>query len=170
MTVLPVLLAASELRERYQGGELSGEAGGLGWLWETSRGGAEAGRSGGGGEADHFCLDDDLRSREGGESKAESILGVVGGVVQGVVGVAGWSTIASLGETSRGVSWSFLERLLGEPATSSSDMVEEERQEAQCSEECQVIDDRIEKQGWTPVAAPGLIKHAQFYFRRLDGP
>ena len=122
MTVLPVLLAARELRERYQGGKLSEVYGGLGWLKEARLGGAEAGRGGGGAETGSD-LHDDLRLREGGESKAVSIIGVLGGVSWGVVGVAGWSTIASFGETSKGVS------LLGELATSSSDMVRERRQE-----------------------------------------
>ena len=104
MTVLPVLLAIREFLERYQEGKLSEVAEGLGLLKETSLGGAEAGRGGGGVEADAE-LNDDLRLREGGESKVEFIIGVVGGVSLGVVGVAGWRTIASLGETRRGVSF-----------------------------------------------------------------
>ena len=88
MTVLPVLLAIREFLDRYQGVKLSEPAGGLGWSKATSLGGAENGRGGGrlGVELDLY---DDLRLREGGESKAVSIIGAVGG---GVVGVAGWRT------------------------------------------------------------------------------
>lgn len=129
VTVLPVLLAVNELREAYQEGRLSGVVGQLGRLGETSLGGAEAGRGGGEGEVVLFSWIDDLRSRAGGESRVEFILGVEGGVLQGVVGVAGWSTIASFGETSKGVTWWFLERLLGESVTSVPDMVEEGSQE-----------------------------------------
>lgn len=128
MTVLPVLLAARELREKYQGGKLSVDRE-PGWLREMSLGGAEAGRGGGRGEVDLSASDDDLRLREGGESRAEFILGVAGGVLRGV---AGWSTMEGLGETgSRGVSRCLLERLLREVARSSRDMVKvtEERQE-----------------------------------------
>ena len=88
MTVLPVLLAIREFLEKYQEGKLSEVAEGLGLLKETSFGGAEAGRGGGGVEAD-AGLNDDLRLREGGESKVEFIIGVVGGVLLGTVGVAG---------------------------------------------------------------------------------
>jgi hypothetical protein len=122
VTVLPVLLAARELRERYQG-EKSEAAGELGWLKEGSLGGADAGRGGGRRGAGLFSLSDALRLTEGGESRVEFILGVVGGVWCGVVGVAGWSTIASFGETSIGVGWSFLERFLGEPAMLPRDVV-----------------------------------------------
>lgn len=108
MTVLPVLLAAREFREKYQGGKLS-EVGGR--LKETNPGGAEAGR-GGGAVGARSDSDDDLRLREGGESKAVFI-GEAGGVFWGVVGVAGWTTIASFGETSKGVSWLVLESLRG---------------------------------------------------------
>ena len=129
MTVLPVLLAVSEFRERYQGGELpGGVAGGrLGWLKEVNRGGAEAGRVGGvvGPDSD---LGNGLRLREGGESRAVFI-GVTGGVLWGVVGVAGWTTIARLGETSKGVSWLTLGTFLGGLAMSSPVMVGEQRQE-----------------------------------------
>ena len=124
MTVRPVLLAIRELRERYQEGKLSEVAVGLGWL--MSLGGADAGRGGGGVEAGPDPYDA-LRWREGGESRVVFIIGVVGGVSWGVVGVAGWSTIASPGETSKGVSWLVL-LLLAEPATSSVDMVGEQRQ------------------------------------------
>lgn len=128
--VLPVLLAVNELCERYQEGELFGVVGRLGRLGgETSLGGAEAGRGGGEGEVVLFSWIDDLRPRAGGESRVVFILGVVGGVLHGVVGVAGWSTIASLGETSKGVTWLFLGRLLGESVTSVPDMVEEGSQE-----------------------------------------
>lgn len=123
-TVFPVLLAARELR-RYQRGGFSGVSGELGLL-KTSLGGAEAGRGGRWGEAESFSLNDDLRFKEGGESRAEFIIGVAGGVV---VGVAGWRTIARLGETCKGVSWSLLGRLVEEPARSSADMVGERRQE-----------------------------------------
>jgi hypothetical protein len=112
VTVLPVLLATKEFFERYQGGWLSEVAGGLGWLKETSLGGAEAGR-GGRGSGAGFDLDDDPRLREGGESKAVFMIGVVGGVSWGAVGVAGWRTMVRLGETSKGVS---LLSLLGELA------------------------------------------------------
>ena len=126
MTVLPVLLAIREFFDRYQGVKLSKVAGGLGWLKETSLGGAEAGRDGRGlGEGSD--VDGNPRLREGGESRAVSIIGVVGGVSWGVVGVAGWRTIVSLGKTSKGVSLFSLERLLGGFATSSSDMVGEQR-------------------------------------------
>ena len=87
-----------------------------------SVGGAEAGRGGGGSEAE-LGLDIDLRLREGGESKAVSIIGVVGGVLWGVVGVAGWRTILGPGETSRGAGWSSLWNLLGDLARSSTNMV-----------------------------------------------
>lgn len=127
MTVLPVLLAARELRERYQGGKLS-EVAGRGLLKEDNLGGAEVGR--GGGVAD---LDEDLRLREGGESRAVFI-GEAGGVTWGVVGVAGWTTIAS-GETGKGEGRFVLEPLVGELATSSSDMVErrQETGDARCA-------------------------------------
>lgn len=99
----------------------------LDWLSETSFGGAEAGRGGGEGEeVDLPVPNDDLRLREGGESRAEFIIGVVGGVLRGV---AGWRTMARLGDTSRGVGWPFLERLLGELDASFPDMVGERRQE-----------------------------------------
>jgi len=81
VTVLPDLLAAREFFEKYQEEELSGVRG---RLKETSLGGAEAGRGGRETEAG-FDLDDDLRLREGGESKAVFMIGVAGGVV----GVAG---------------------------------------------------------------------------------
>lgn len=88
MTVLPVLLAVSEFRERYQGRELSEAAEGPGRLKEDSLGGAEAGR-GGGAEGPLGCdLDDGLRLREGGESRVVFI-GVTGGELRGVIGVAG---------------------------------------------------------------------------------
>lgn len=92
---------------------------------ETSLGGAEAGRCGRwlGAGSD---MDDDPRLREGGESRAVFIIGVAGGVSWGVVGVAGWRTIVSLGETSRGVSWFSLERSLVELVTSCLDMVREQ--------------------------------------------
>ena len=125
MTVLPVLLAVSEFRERYQGGELSGGVGGgLGWLKEVNRGGAEAGRVGGVVRPDSD-LGNGLRLREGGESRVVFI-GVAGGVLWGVVGVAGWSTIARVGETSKGVT---LGPFLGGLAMSSSVVVREQRQE-----------------------------------------
>lgn len=94
---------------------------------EVNRGGAEAGRVGGvvGPDSD---LGNGLRLREGGESRAVFI-GVVGGVLRGVVGVAGWTTIARLGETSKGVSWLTLGTFLGGLAISSSVMVREQRQE-----------------------------------------
>ena len=101
---------------------LSELAGGLGWLKATSLGGAEAGR-GGEGLGAGPDLYADPRSREGGESKAASIIGVVGGVVWGVVGVAGWRTIMGLGETSGRVSWSSPWRLLGALVMSSLNMV-----------------------------------------------
>lgn len=66
--------------------ELAGELGGL---KVTNLGGAEAGRGGRGGESDFSALHVDFRLREGGESRAESNIGVVGGVLTGVVGVAG---------------------------------------------------------------------------------
>lgn len=133
MTVLPDLHAASELRERYQGGKFVD--GGLRWSRVTSLGGAEAGRGGRGGEADPSVWREDLRLREGGESRAGFILGVLGGVMHGVVGVAGWSTIAGLEETSRGVGWYFLERLLGELARSSAlAMVKEQGRDGRCQE------------------------------------
>lgn len=97
MTVLPVLLAAKELCEKYQGGELTRGEKGLDWSTETSLGGAEAGRGGGGGEVNLPALKEDLRLREGGESRAEFMIGVVGGVLRGVVGVAGWSVMARFG-------------------------------------------------------------------------
>lgn len=122
MTVLPALLAARELREKYQGGGLPEVNGELGYSRETSLGGAEAGRSGGG-EADLSVLNDDLRLREGGESRAEFIIGVAGGVLRGVVGVAGWSTMAWFGEITRGESCPFLERLLGKVVRSCPGMV-----------------------------------------------
>jgi hypothetical protein len=79
VTVLPVLLAARELCERYQGGKLSEVAGGWGLLKEDSLGGAEVGR--GGGAAGRVSdLDEYLRLREGGESRAVFI-GVTGGVL-----------------------------------------------------------------------------------------
>lgn len=81
VTVLPVLLAVNELREAYQEGRLSGVVGQLGRLGETSLGGAEAGRGGGEGEVVLFSWIDDLRSRAGGESRVEFILGVEGGVL-----------------------------------------------------------------------------------------
>ena len=88
MTVLPVLLAARELHERYQGG-MSEAAGELGRLKEGSFGGADAGR-GGGREGGGLCsLSGGLRLKEGGESRVVFILGEVGGVWCGVVGVAG---------------------------------------------------------------------------------
>lgn len=127
MTVLPVLLAARELRDRYKGGKLSDVDGELGWLRETSLGGAEAGRGGGRGEVDLPVSDDALRLREGGESKAEFIIGVVGGVLRGV---AGWSTMARFGETSMGVRRPFLEGLLEDSLVASPPgIVKEERQE-----------------------------------------
>jgi len=126
VTVLPVLLAIREFLERCQEGELSEAVGELGRLKETSSGGAEAGRGGGLGG---FDLDDDLRLREGGESRAEFIIGVEGGVVWGVTGVAGWSTIASLCEMSKGVSLFGLEPLPGGLVMSSSDMVRGRGQE-----------------------------------------
>jgi len=125
VTVLPVLLAVREFRERYQAGGVAG--GRLGWLKEDNRGGAEAGRVGGVVGPDSG-LDNGLRLREGGESRAVSI-GVTGGVLWGVVGVAGWSTIARLGETSKGVSWLTLGSFLGGLATSSPVMVGEQREE-----------------------------------------
>lgn len=118
MTVLPVLLAIREFLDRYQGRELSEVVGELGRL---KVGGAEAGRGGGGLGAD-FDSDDDLRSREGGESRAVFIIGVEGGVTWGV---AGWSTIASLCEMSKGVSWFGLGLFLGGFATSTFDMARE---------------------------------------------
>ena len=124
MTVLPVLLAIREFRERYQGGQLSEVAEGVGWLKEANLGGAEAGRGGGRVEPG-LDPDEDVRLSGGGESRAVFI-GVTGGVSRGVVGVAGWTTIASLGETSNGVSFFALEALLGEPAASSSGMVSEQ--------------------------------------------
>lgn len=139
MTVLPVLLAVREFRERYQGGKLSEVAGGLGWLKGASVGGAEAGR-GGGGVGTGSDLHDDLRLIEGGESRAGSIIGVEGGVSWGVMGVAGWRTIASLGETSKGVSWLVPCPLLRDLATSSSDMVRVQRQERERVVRCKLID------------------------------
>jgi len=128
VTVLPVLLAVSEFRERYQGGELPGSVGGgLGRLKEVNRGGAEAGRVGGVAGPDSG-LDNGLRLREGGESRVVFI-GVTGGVSWGVVGVAGWTTIARLGKTSKGVSWLTLGAFLGGLAMSSSVVVREQRQE-----------------------------------------
>lgn len=129
MTVLPVLLAVSEFRDRYQGGALfGGVAGGrLGWLKEVNRGGAEEDR-GGGVRGPDSGLGNGLRLREGGESRAVFI-GVTGGVFWGVVGVAGWTTIARLGETSKGVSWLTLGPFLEGLAISSSVMVREQRQE-----------------------------------------
>jgi len=109
-------------------------AGGLGWLKEARLGGAEAGR-GGRGLGGGFDLDDGPRLREGGESKAVSMIGVVGEVSWGVVGVAGWRTIASLWVTSKGVSWFGLECLLEELAMPSSDMVRE--QETECEGCCE---------------------------------
>ena len=144
MTVLPVLLAIREFLDRYQGVKLSEPAGGLGWSKATSLGGAENGRGGGrlGAELDWHV---DLRLREGGESKVVSIIGAVGG---GVVGVAGWRTIMGLGETSRGVGWCSLERLLGGFVASSSDMVRDTVRDY-----CQVLDTR----------AQGLRGHARVY-------
>jgi len=122
VTVLPDRLAVSEFPERYQGGESGGVAGGrFGWLKEANRGGAEAGR-GGGVVGPASELDNGLRLREGGERR-EGFIGGTGGVLGGVVGVAGWSTIARFGETSKGVSWLALGPLLGELATSSPGMV-----------------------------------------------
>ena len=64
MTVLPVLFAIREFRERYQEGKLPEAAAGLGWLREMSLGGAEAGRGGGGAEAGPDPYDN-LRLRRG---------------------------------------------------------------------------------------------------------
>ena len=100
MTVPPVLLAVREFRERYQAGSVAG--GRLGWLKEVNQGGVEARRVGGVVGPDSG-LDNGLRLREGGESRVVSI-GVTGGVLWGVVGVAGWTIIARLGETSKRVS------------------------------------------------------------------
>ena len=130
MTVLPVLLAIREFREKYQVlRKLSGAAEERGALKEVSLGGAEDGR-GGGAVGLGFDLDCDLRLREGGESKVVFI-GVAGGVSWGVVGVAGSTMIARLGETSKGVDRFALELLLEELAASSPGMMGERRQGGQ---------------------------------------
>lgn len=118
---------------------------------ETSLGGAEAGR-GGRGLGVGSDLDDNLRLREGGESRVVSVIGVVGGVAWGVVGVAGWITIASFGETSKGVSLLSLEPLLGGLTTSSSNMVREQRQETQGGDHCELVDDGRDGRSSLPLA------------------
>lgn len=90
--------------------KLSELAGGLGWGHGGGRLGAE------------LNLYVDLHSRVGRESKAVSIIGVVGGDRRGDMGVVvtvGWRMISGLGDRS---SWPGLKRLLGDLVASSSDI------------------------------------------------